>query len=321
MRQINRWLGTLCTIALLGALLSACGTKNEVPEGSEAVESSSATRVYTDLLDRKVEIPAQPQKIVYYDGKTFGDILALGVKPIGADGRYFKESMTVYPERFAGIEDIGFPINLEKLINLKPDLIIMGVLGQGNEIEQLSKIAPAIVIDPDAPLEERLHTLGELTGKTAEAEKWLASYQDKAEQTWQKLGKSANIGADETASVFMYAYEKKFYVMGRGLTATLYQPSGFKPQEAVQKALLDNKEPFLEISYELLPDYTGDRVFLIVSEETSNAANELMNSTFWKNVAAVKNGLVYQVEARLSLPDAITRDKLLDELPGIMAKQ
>lgn len=343
-RQAIQWLGSLVIILLVVALLGACGstvqdTSNtgktaetrassantgEATSNSETgatnnrEPSSTAPHIFTDILGRKVEIPALPEKIVYYDGKTFGDILVLGVKPVGADGRYFKAGMTVYPERFEGIEDIGFPINLEKLIALQPDLIVMGVLRQESELEQLSKIAPTVVIDPDAPLQDRLLTLGKLIGKTDEAQKWVASYEQKAEQTWKTIGKSTNLKPTESATVFMYAYEKKFYVMGRGLTSTLYLPFGLKPQESVQKALLDQKEPFLEISHELLPEYAGDRVFLIISEDTSQAAKDLMNSALWKNIQAVKNGFVYEVESRLNLPDALTRDKLLDELPGII---
>lgn len=325
MRHGIQWMKMLSLTVLLGVLLSACGTAANVVEPSATATASEkaepSTRMYTDLMGRKVEIPVLPQNIVYYGGNTYGDILALGVQPIGADGRYFKDSMTVYPEKFAGTQDLGFPLNLEKLTELDPDLVIMSVFRGDEELEKIAKVAPVIIIDPDASLEERLLALGDLIGKTKEAQAWIASYEAKAEQTWKTINESAHIGADETASVFMYAYEKNFYVMARGLTSTLYLPSGFKPQEAVQEELLKKNEPFLEISHELLPEYAGDRIFLIVSDETSEAANELLNSALWKNIAAVKNGFVYKVESKLSLTDAMTRSKLLDELPAILAAQ
>jgi|GEM_PF-5563463 len=53
--------------------------------------------------------------------------------------------------------------------------------------EQLSKIAPTIVFDTFAPLEERLPLLGDALGKKPQAEQWLAEYNKQEDQMWKEL--------------------------------------------------------------------------------------------------------------------------------------
>ncbi|AET59641.1 ferrichrome-binding protein [Paenibacillus terrae HPL-003] len=76
------------------------------------------------------------------------------------------------------VADLGFPIDLEKALTLQPDLIITGNTDE-KQYAALSKIAPTIVFDTFAPLNERLLHLGEIVNKKKAAEDWLAQYKIK----------------------------------------------------------------------------------------------------------------------------------------------
>ncbi|MNR62100.1 Periplasmic binding protein [compost metagenome] len=55
--------------------------------------------------------------------------------------------------------------------------------------------------------------------------------------------------------------------------------------------------------------------------ETAAAMQELTEGPIWKTIPAVKNGHVYVTDSKWNFDDLITRTRLLEELPVLMAKQ
>ena len=91
-------------------------------------------------MDREVEIPTDPQRIIVLG--NFGEVTALGIKPVGTLGYYIDKYGA---ERTAGAENVGQDVaDLEKVLALKPDLIIIPSYFKPEELEGLSKIAPTI---------------------------------------------------------------------------------------------------------------------------------------------------------------------------------
>jgi len=328
---------TLGSIALLGTLLTGCGSSrdnNAASSGSApapstaaassatasaSAETAAAVRQITDYIGHDVEIPVSPQRIIFV-GETFSDLFALDVKAIGTSTSMASE--TVYEDQLAGIEDVGFPINLEKIIALAPDLIIIADTDE-KVYEQLSKIAPTIVFDTFAPLEERLPLLGDVLGKKQQAEQWLAEYGKQEEQMWQEL-QAAGLKPGETASVFTYYPGERLFVMARtGLSQVLYVPDGLKPTDRIQQ-VLDGGSGFEQISAELLPEYAGDRIFILnpVSEleDAIQSTENMLKSSIWQNLPAVKAGHVYRLDIKQSGSDALSRQWLIEQLPKLMAE-
>ncbi|QMV45026.1 ABC transporter substrate-binding protein [Cohnella cholangitidis] len=252
----------------------------------------NTTRV-RDWTGHEVEIPAQPQRIIYY-GETFGDLLALG------------------------IEAVGNSIHPEQLESLKPDLIILASSDE-KQYNKISKVAPTVTFNSFAPLDNRLHTLGNWLGKKREAEQWLKTYNAKADILWKQLRTTIKPG--ETASVFIYDHGRRLFVMGAsGLSSVLYHPSGFQPVDKIRE-VLDAGKGFEEISAAGLPAYAGDRIFMLIPEkdESRKAMEEMMSSALWRSLPAVRNGRIHVVEAeKWNYGDAMTRERLLDALPPIL---
>lgn len=218
LKKARQPLAVLCVIFLMSALLLACGNNNGQPESNSAANTAAntaasaapspeasdtaaaaGTQSYTDYMDHTVEIPVNPERIVY-SGETYGDLVALGVQAIG-----YPLSMgegQVFEDKLAGVEDVGFPINLEKTLELQPDLIIYAGTDEA-DFEALSKIAPTVIFNTFGPLEERMTKLGVLLGKKQEAEDWLEQYKTSKTAMWEQL-KAAGVKEGETASVFTY---------------------------------------------------------------------------------------------------------------------
>ncbi|ATP41651.1 ferrichrome ABC transporter substrate-binding protein [Solibacillus sp. R5-41] len=308
-------------ILLIVAILSACNSQDQTKE-AEAKEkenpSETEYRTYTDYLGHKVEIPNSPKQVIY-QGENYGDLLPLNADIIG--GSYSWITGLIFEDQVKNVEDVGFPINLEKVLELKPDLIIIADTDE-KVFEQLSKIAPTVVFDTFAPLENRLTELGDIVNKKQEATEWLKEYKEKEKAMWKQLLDEGILKSGETASVFTYYPGDRLFVMAStGLSQVLYHPDGFKPGDKIQP-ILDQGKGFEQISLELLPEFAGDRIFILTPEtdEAIQSTKDMLNSPVWKGLPAVKNGKVYSLDILKTSSDASTREWLIDEIPSILKK-
>ena len=286
---------------------------------SPSSDTAASVRKITDYIGHEVEIPVSPERVIFV-GETFSDLFALDVQAVGTSTSMASE--TVYEDRLSGIEDVGFPINLEKVVSLAPDLVIIADTDD-KVYDQLSKVAPTIVFDTFAPLEERLPLLGDVLGKRPQAEAWLAEYGKQEERMWKEL-RAAGLEPGETASVFTYYPGERLFVMARtGLSQVLYVPEGLKPTGCIQQ-VLDANSGFEQISTELLPEYAGDRIFILnpASElkDAIQSTEDLLNSRIWQDLPAVKAGRVYRLDIKQSGSDALSRQWLIERLPKLLAE-
>jgi len=318
MKTFNKYM-LLCSVLLtLGLVLAACGSKNETSKKEEEQPAASNVRVYKDYLNHEVEIPLEPKRVIYH-GEGYGDIVALDAQTVGAGFSWITDY--AWEKEVQNVEDVGFPINIEKTLELKPDLIIVTTSDE-KIYEQLSKVAPTIVFDSFAPLEQRLTELGDILNKKEEAEKWLSNYKAKADTMWKSLVDEGIMKENETASVLTYYPGDRLFVMARaGLSQVIYDSNVLKPDDKIQQ-ILDDGTGFAEISTELLPEYAGDRIFILtpVPDEAKQSTKEMMESQIWKGLPAVKNGHVYTIDIRKADSDASTREWLLTELPNMLKK-
>ncbi|WP_151733076.1 ABC transporter substrate-binding protein [Paenibacillus tengchongensis] len=328
MKYMKQPVALLFLMFLMSTLLLACSSgdngaaatgngSNTAAVSPSASSASEADWTYTDSVGHTVQIPAHPERIVY-SGETYGDLVALGVKAVGyplsmGEGKMFEDQL-------GGVEDVEFPINLEKTLELQPDLIIYAGTDEA-DYEALSKIAPTVIFDTFAPLEERMPEIGKILGKSDEAAAWLDRYKTAEAAMWQQL-KDAGLQEGETASVFTYYPGDRLYVMaGTGLPQMLYEENGFTPPPAVQK-VIDEGMGFQQISLEVLEEFAGDRIFILtpVDQEAQVSTETMKQSPIWQSLPAVKNGKVYTMDIMKSSSDAATRNWLLDEIPNILGQ-
>ncbi|WP_255305237.1 ABC transporter substrate-binding protein [Paenibacillus sp. Mc5Re-14] len=203
---------------------------------------------------------------------------------------------------------------------LKPDLILFDNWDV-KTIDTLAKIEPTVVLNSELATFERMQELGELLGKTKEADQFKTLYDEKAKQMKAKL--DVDIKPGETATVLL-VMGNNLYVMGhQGVSVSLYDILGFTPAPKVQTDLIDKKERFATISNEVLPSFIGDELFILSdqSQETIATTRNLMNSEVWKTIPAVQNKRVYTLDSSWNFDDAITRERLLEQIPDLMKQK
>ncbi|WP_139994777.1 ABC transporter substrate-binding protein [Paenibacillus paridis] len=324
----------LCSILLLiTVMLSACGTENanniQANKQQEPTPTANTQtdipdiRTFTDALGRKVELPANPQRIVahYYAS----EMTALDIPMIGTNFQNAK--LVLNEEQLSGLEDIGgqetVP-NMEKVLSVSPDLIIVPDFIEAKDIEALAKIAPTVAISYSGDIFSRLRTIAEIVGKPELAEGWIQKYEAKAAAKREELKPFLKKG--ETASAFIVYLDKQLYVYGpQRLGPTMYDALGFVQPPKVAELFEGKKDSLWEtISLESLPEFTGDRIFLVTkddSEEAKQAVEEIINGPIWSKIPAVQNGQAYVVDKRWSLNDPLTLDYLLDEMTSLLIKK
>ena len=106
------------------------------------------------LTTDPVCIPENPQRIIALDVASVELTIMTG-KTLLATSNWILSEMPLMSPQFAetlsGVEDVGYPANLEKILLLKPDLILAvgGTnVGETIDVEQAMQIAPVVVADP-----------------------------------------------------------------------------------------------------------------------------------------------------------------------------
>ncbi|WP_178025433.1 ABC transporter substrate-binding protein [uncultured Paenibacillus sp.] len=283
----------LVLLMALAVLAAACGQGNE-PKKSAAAPSPSQTRKVVDDLNREVEVPLAPERIVA--GEFAAELLTLGIKPIASGDNGFKVVYTL--EEMEGVERIGDPPNPEKILELDPDLVVAPTVFleiYPEQMERISKIAPVYYLSFDQdPIYGIYVKLAELVGKSDKAEAWIADYEREAELARERL--SAAIGK-ETVSIFRVERGRMRIYLNRNFAGYMLHSSLKLPApEAVAAEIEKNpNSSAVQISMEKLPEYAGDHLFIIVRGEGDDkqAFEEIRESGLWSSLDAVKKGHIH----------------------------
>lgn len=333
-RAIQAMLISLLLLVVIGCapVVTPTSTTEITPEATAATESTvastgestnettSETQLYTDALGREVEIPLAPQRIV--GQYVAAEITALGLPLIGTN--YNNAKLVLTEAQLQNIEDTGgqgIEPNLEKILTLAPDLIIVPDFFESAVVEELAQIAPTVAISYSADTFTRLRQLSTIVNQPDLAESWIAAYQAKVEQKREEV--AGFIEPGETASAFILYVDKKLYVYGpQRVGPTMYDAFGFAMPEKVAELFNGNDALWSEISLEVLPEYAGDRIFIVAASdaETQAVTEEVMESPLWQSIPAVQNGKAYLVPTRWAMNDPLTLDWLLDEMSALLTQ-
>lgn len=274
-------------LLILVLVISACGAeeKKESPSGKKA-EDKPQTITY-ESENGPVEVPANPERVIVLSSFS-GNVMALEVPIVGVDSW---SKMNPRFEKLQGVEEVTDE-NLEKIIELNPDLIIG--LSNIKNVDKLKEIAPTVTFTYGklGYLEQHLE-IGKVLNKEKEAQEWIDNFKAESKAAGEEI--KAKIGADATVSV-IENFDKELYVFGdnwaRG-TEILYQEMGLNMPEKVKEAAL---EPgYYAISPEVLSEYAGDYV---VFSKNAEGDTSFQQTETYKNIPAVKNNRVFEVNAK-----------------------
>lgn len=289
----------LPVLLLLTLVIAACGNTQKKEETSSADTKKETITYKSEKGD--VEVPADPKRVVVLAGFA-GNVMALDVPLVGVDS--WSKSNPKFDLK--DVQEISEE-NVEKVIELEPDLIIG--YDTTKNIDKFKEIAPTVTYTYGKVDYLTQHIeIGKLLNKEQEARDWVKDFKTRAADAGTEI--KAKIGEDATVSV-IESFDKQLYVFGdnwgRG-TEILYQEMKLKmPKKVTEMAL---KDGYYALSPEVLPEYAGD--YLIFSK-TAEADNSFTETDTYKNIPAVKNKQVYEVDSKeFYFNDPLTLERQLE---------
>jgi iron complex transport system substrate-binding protein len=185
--------------------------------------------------------------------------LALGVRPVGLTaGRGQRGAPEYLAAQAKGVPLVGAVTgpDIEKVVRARPDVILAGQLADEQVLGRLRKVAPTVLTtDATKDWKKSLRLTGTVLGRTAQADKVIAGYDDKVAALRKDLGPKAG------ASVSVARYSAKgTAVMQQGVfISDVLKDVGFKRPGVQNQKGAGHSTP---ISDENLAQIDGDWLFI-----------------------------------------------------------
>ncbi|MFN6563950.1 MAG: iron-siderophore ABC transporter substrate-binding protein [Nostoc sp. ChiSLP01] len=315
----------LVYLLLLGVVIFTlvwAGSKNIDRHKTSLKQPLGDCRVVQHVMGETC-IPRNPQRIVTLWMSTFSSALALGIKPIGyiwIPGEPFPNYLR---DKVDGVEFLGSlnEPNLEKILLLKPDLILSNTRLQ-NIYKPLTYIAPTVVLDypgPPPPWQKHLEDVAKVLDKEQESKQLIGEYWQRIDKLKQALGvgvaspkenrrKQIQVSVVSINSSYgMFIYGKKHPVGGVLNDIELQRPPGQSGDFFVKN----------NISQERLFDIDGDVIFLsaLGGEAAKEALEKMQKEPLWQKLKAVQKNQVHLVDsAHWYAFDVLAMNAVIDDL-------
>ena len=260
--------------------------------GSSAQAQGAATRSVTTTLGT-YDIPVDPRRVVTIDHRTdLEPALVLGL-PVIASGYWADRPWVPVPE---GMANLDMPTTAEHVLALEPDLIICSADEPDDQwwpVNRLRDIAPVLPTSFKTNWRNDLLSLGELLGRTPQAEAAVAEYDALIADTKTR---HADILASKTiASVQYFAQDKGFRVHLPNQNS-YNNPKG----EVISELGIRSVDPTLlgefgMVAYENLTTALESADAILFANSGTGDLAALAADPFWLRLPAVQNGKVLEV--------------------------
>ncbi|MCL6753449.1 iron-siderophore ABC transporter substrate-binding protein [Nostoc sp. CCCryo 231-06] len=288
---IRYWIRCLLLMLLIFGLITACSRHTGQNTISPTDMASKDCHVVQHTMGETC-IPINPQRIVTFSLPTLGNALVLGVKPLGSTFIDMLDEHTYLEGKIDGIQSVGiFPPNLEKILLIKPDLII-GWNAEKQFYPLLSRIAPTVLFDwrQNKTWRELFDFVAQVLGRQEAAKQaWKNYYQRVAEL---KAALDDRYKHKEISLVFL-APGAIFSEAKNSFPDSILKDVGLQRSKA-QDIIVPYTQ--LYISIEELEKADGDILFVgTLSNDDQKSLEKLKQNPLWKKLRAVQQNHVYSI--------------------------
>ncbi|MBW7477551.1 iron-siderophore ABC transporter substrate-binding protein [Paenibacillus oenotherae] len=289
-------------------LVAGCGSagKNSSNNGVKAADGTTTDSTGTLASGKTIKhemgtaiLQKVPERVVYlFQGMN--DIgAALEVKPVGAVESTDQKPWFQYLGDRSGIENLGEEgqPNLEKIVSLKPDLIIGTKVRHEKIYAQLQAIAPTIITADLADWKSNLRIAGEALGKEEEAAKLLSDWDERVAKFKEEMGDKLS---STEVSVIRIQRDGSVKVYLAGFPGLFMKDIGLSVPESQRVEF--NGSGLDIMSKEHIPQFDADYIFDITASSLEGQENipqlygEWTSHPLWSELNAVKAGRYYQVD-------------------------
>jgi len=273
-------------------------------------------------------VPNEIERVVTLDSVAFEYAIALGLKPVGTVSSDFSSYLQNQAKETENIGQAGEP-NLEKVLALKPDLIL-GLDFHQALYPQASQIAPTVLLkfEQSGQWKEDFQTFSTVVNREAAGEQVMADYRRRLQEFKRRLAAKASASdplPPRVSVVRVYPESISLYLRD-SFPGTILQDAGLpRPPaqnlSAAEAQRIANNPIQMSISRELLPDADGDVMFLWTGENTAEAKQqaekkltELKADPLWRKLEVVQQNKIYRVPGYWIGSGLIAADRVIDDL-------
>ncbi|WP_138497193.1 iron-siderophore ABC transporter substrate-binding protein [Nostoc sp. PA-18-2419] len=324
---MQKWLSLMALLLLL--FLYSCNLWT-LPANKDYLSTKSpdktSMRVVKHVMGETM-VPTHPQRVAVLVPALLEPTFALGIKPIAAS-KDAVDDLQQLVGKLKGIEDIGFESpNLEKLLRIKPDLIL-GLSSHQDIYSLLSHIAPTVLgtFDSNAPWKGFLTFTADALGKTDLAQQLMTNYYARLAQLRASMNQRTVVSVVELRSDGLFLPEKASF------EGEVFRDAGIKrpPNQLLSfetsiRLRLGGRYAFLPISEELLHEVDGDILFLVkdwsaASPNLKSIQQHLLTSPLWHKLKVVQRSKVYEVGSYWRGMGPISANLIIDDLVRYLTK-
>lgn len=263
----------------LTLLLSACQTVTKPADVNVA---------YTDGLGRSVELPVEVKSIVSLAPSNTELLYAVGA----GDQVVARDEFSNFPEAAASLPSIGGSMskyNVEQIVALKPDLVLAAEINTPELVKSLEDAGLKVYYLKNPTnldgLYTNLETIGTLTGKSADAEKLIASLKERVE-------------AVKAKAAAVTEKPRVFYELDATDPAKPWTPGpGSFVNELISLAGAENVASSLDMAWaqmSLEAILVADPQIILLGDAAYGVTPEsLATRAGWKKISAVANGQIF----------------------------
>lgn len=306
---------TACVMMVFLLLASACSSStksntegsspSQAPAASASTASASFPRTITSANGEQVTIAKKLEKVALVHWGLTEDLLSFDIPSIGIALPFAEKQSLLgidlykpYMDKHKEVTIVGenTDVNVERLLQYGPDLIIAGTETNQKVADQLSKIAPTIFIDEtkmdvwnDWP--GVMTKFGEILGQEDVAKQNIAKFQSKFTEAKDQLkGVQGNV-------VYLQVRDKVMWMQGTQYAGHYYEPLGLQaPEQAKGEGAAITLEGLVQIN----PDYIFLGYFNYRDKSLPALADEWEKSDVWKTLKAVKDNHVYKMDGEVA---------------------
>jgi iron complex transport system substrate-binding protein len=296
----RNWLTTALVVIAL-TIVAACGGSTGESGGAASPTDTPASASPAPVEENRlvesakgeVSIPANPERVVGLSVVYPELLYALGIVPAAVQN-YHDEFPSYLEQPFKDTVKTGIARtpNFEAILNAEPDLIIAPVWWSENDYDQLTQIAPTVLLPQRDDWRDELRDIAAIFGKEELAEKVINDLKAKEAEASKKLDE---LVGDETV-LYMRVMAKEVIIHGENIDrgSLIHKQLGLKAVDNFPQA-----ENAISISLEVLPEYDADHLIVQLDDEANDEVRErfdsMLESSIWKGLTAVKEDHVYMV--------------------------
>jgi ABC-type Fe3+-hydroxamate transport system substrate-binding protein len=266
-------------------------------------------------------VPTNPQRVIAADGITLGNMIALGVKPVGTVVNL--NSLPSYlADQMQGVVNVTNAensIDLEKALSLNADLII-SIGGSSDDPfneEDCTRYREAVATfcyeywySLEEEIKMNLTEVARALGKEDKAREVIANYDRRVEDLKQKV--RAKGLTDKPVSVVRLANGGNYSIRFGTSESIIFRDLGIAQPPGQQ----DPEQFRLVLSLENLNVLNQSHtLFVYVDDNAKGQEGALLGSPVWKSLTPVQAGRVYMVSSGIwNSVDMLGAMRIMDDI-------